>query len=917
MLKIQKRYLTEVFPALMLVFTFFCFGTASIFIKNTDEFWFAFGDILPVLLALSTFFFAATLLMEKLLPAKFRKYLQAAVYALTFSFFVQGYVLGNSFGLLDGKDIDWGQHWVSGLVSSLVWLAIFAAAVIAIQKDEKKARSAMNFLLVVTLGLQVFILTYSLVRRKESDVKKDVFLTTDGAFNLSKNNNTIVFLLDRFDAKLFASLLEHEEYQLQEKFEDFTFYRNMSGGTSRTKYAIPYLFTGRTITEPVSYMEYIHKSFADSPFVQELRKGKVDARVLTDAFQISTDETKAFANIRDGRLEVSRPLHMALHFCKLTAFCFVPVPAKRFFWMYPDFERWTADQTDRHPYLTDDVRFRREMQQELNASMEKDVFRFYHLFGAHGAYTMSENCTRIPKSVGTEERQARGSLKIVLDFIVLAKELGIYDDMTIFVMADHGGIGIEQNPLFMLKERKKSKPFSISDAPCTYKDMPLIYRDAVTGTTINMDKRYSHPGEERIVYDWIGTSKLSLVEYSSTGHASDESSYKKTGRVFHGNNGNKPEKYKIGNKLFFSAQETANQYCIDGFIQAEIVSTWTEGPKAEMLFPLKSYRQGEDLILSMEYEMFKEGQQVGIIVNGHEIARYAATGGKKEILVPASCMQNNEIHLLFDLPDTDYPDNDSMRTLGMMGISFRYAKESFWGWITDNPWSVAYSMTIGLIEAFVGWIFTFILAHLPGIGVIGAVAGVSLIINFLALPLYNFADNMREKERQIVKALEYRVKRIKKAFKGDERFMMLSTYYRQNNYSPLYAMRSSLSILIEIPLFIAAYQYLSHCEELRDASFWIVKDLGSADGLLRISISGKQIAVNILPILMTAINTVSGTIYTKNASKSERIQQYALAAIFLILLYKSPSGLVLYWIMNNIFSLVKNIVSGFRAKESK
>lgn len=87
------------------------------------------------------------------------------------------------------------------------------------------------------------------------------------------------------------------------------------------------------------------------------------------------------------------------------------------------------------------------------------------------------------------------------------------------------------------------------------------------------------------------------------------------------------------------------------------------------------------------------------------------------------------------------------------------------------------------IEIIVNWVFNFIRVHFDSFGVIGAVCGVSLVINFLALPIYNVADSLQEKERKASKALEPRVKRIKKAFKGNEQFMMLQTNYRQNNYS--------------------------------------------------------------------------------------------------------------------------------------
>ena len=223
--------------------------------------------------------------------------------------------------------------------------------------------------------------------------------------------------------------------------------------------------------------------------------------------------------------------------------------------------------------------------------------------------------------------------------------------------------------------------------------------------------------------------------------------------------------------------------------------------------------------------------------------------------------------------------------------------------------SFLYKTFISPIEMIVDMIFSFVINEMPQLGVFTAILIVSLCINFFALPLYNIADNLQEKERKIRKKLEFRVKAIRKSFSGDERFMMLSEYYRQNNYLPLYALRSALSILIEIPFFIAAYHYLSNCQTLRDASFWIFKDLGAPDNLFSFTINNILIPINILPIVMTLINFVSGAIYTKSAPLSEKIQLYVVALIFLVLLYNSPSGLVLYWILNNIFSLLKNAIS--------
>ena len=187
----------------------------------------------------------------------------------------------------------------------------------------------------------------------------------------------------------------------------------------------------------------------------------------------------------------------------------------------------------------------------------------------------------------------------------------------------------------------------------------------------------------------------------------------------------------------------------------------------------------------------------------------------------------------------------------------------------------------------------------PGISIIA----LSLAMNLLVLPLYRRADMMQEEERNIEARLHDGVAHIKKTFRGDERTMILQTYYRQNNYSPLYVLRSAVSLFLEIPFFIAAYRFLSELSLLHGVSFGPIADLGKPDGLIVLG----GFSINLLPIIMTAINVVSTAIFTKGYPLKTKIQLYGMAAFFLVFLYDSPSGLVFYWTLNNLFSLVKTI----------
>lgn len=184
-----------------------------------------------------------------------------------------------------------------------------------------------------------------------------------------------------------------------------------------------------------------------------------------------------------------------------------------------------------------------------------------------------------------------------------------------------------------------------------------------------------------------------------------------------------------------------------------------------------------------------------------------------------------------------------------------------------------------------------------------AIIFLSLIMNILVLPLYRRADAMQEAARDTEARLREGASHIKKTFSGDERMMILQTYYRQNDYKPTDALRGSVSLLLEIPFFMAAYQFLSRLDILRGVSFGPIKDLGAPDGLLVIG----SVAINVLPVLMTLINVISSALYLKGFPLKTKIQLYGMALFFLVFLYSSPSCLVFYWTLNNLFSLVKTI----------
>ena len=184
----------------------------------------------------------------------------------------------------------------------------------------------------------------------------------------------------------------------------------------------------------------------------------------------------------------------------------------------------------------------------------------------------------------------------------------------------------------------------------------------------------------------------------------------------------------------------------------------------------------------------------------------------------------------------------------------------------------------------------------------------SLCINFLSLPLYNIAESWQAKERTIQDKMKPMIDNIKAVYKGDQRYLLIRACQRINGYKTIYAFRGTLGLLIQIPFFMAAYNFVHSLSGLNGVPFLFIKDLSKPDALIHVG----NISINLLPFVMTLFSLLAGFVYSKKLKFKESLPLYIVSLIFLVLLYNSPSGLLFYWTINCLFSLIKNIIMEYK-----
>jgi len=178
--------------------------------------------------------------------------------------------------------------------------------------------------------------------------------------------------------------------------------------------------------------------------------------------------------------------------------------------------------------------------------------------------------------------------------------------------------------------------------------------------------------------------------------------------------------------------------------------------------------------------------------------------------------------------------------------------------------------------------------------------GISLILLSFAVsvclaPFYYLTGILESKERAIKQRLEPFIQKINTIRDPEIRHSQLRELYNSFSYYPFYVLRSLASLFIQIPMLFAAYGVLTK-NPLSGEQFLFISDLGKPDFLL--------FGINLLPMVMTAIN-IASVLLSAKAGSPERRQGIFIAMLFFILLYSQNSALLIYWSFNQFFNFVR------------
>jgi YidC/Oxa1 family membrane protein insertase len=164
---------------------------------------------------------------------------------------------------------------------------------------------------------------------------------------------------------------------------------------------------------------------------------------------------------------------------------------------------------------------------------------------------------------------------------------------------------------------------------------------------------------------------------------------------------------------------------------------------------------------------------------------------------------------------------------------------------------------------------------------------VSILIKIIFLPLTQISmKSMKEMQK-----VQPEMTRLRETYKNDKARLQqeIMLLYKRRKINP---MSGCLPMLIQIPVFIALYNALQNAIEMRHAHFfWWIKDLSAKD------------PIYITPIIMGATMVLQQKMTPTSADPTQAKMFMLMPIMFTFLFLSFPSGLVLYWLVNNVLSI--------------
>jgi YidC/Oxa1 family membrane protein insertase len=199
------------------------------------------------------------------------------------------------------------------------------------------------------------------------------------------------------------------------------------------------------------------------------------------------------------------------------------------------------------------------------------------------------------------------------------------------------------------------------------------------------------------------------------------------------------------------------------------------------------------------------------------------------------------------------------------------------------------------------WLMNRLYSVIPNYGI--AIIILTILIKAVLWPL----GSKSYKSMSEMKKIQPLMKEIREKYKNDKKKMNeeVMGLYRTYKINPL---GGCLPMVVQLPVFFALYRMLYQAIELRHAPFFLwIDDLSAPDRLFHFSFSvpfmEPPYGIPVLTIIMGATMLLQQKMSPPMGDPTQAKMMMFMPLIFTVIFINFSSGLVLYWLVNNILSI--------------
>lgn len=628
----------QIFPvAVFFAVTVLVYAPASLYLNNISEFNVAVRKVVPVLGMIGIIGILMIMVIGGvLLKGRGLSFYTACVFTIGFGMYIQSSFLNPQFPEMDGAAIDWSKYQKSNIISSGVWIGIFLIIIgLAIFKTRmiEKGIKYLSYLLVGMQLVSLVVLCFTC----RVDEAANIRFSKEGEFELSREKNIIVFVIDTLQADTLQKYVESEYYE-EGLFDDFTFFVNTVSGGAPTNVAFPVLLSGNEYDPMQPVHEYLEDVWGKNQLHLSLEEEGYDARLYTEYQGVPEMPIDYVPNciVTDGASIVDGTKFIQKMY-QLTGFYLVPQCIKKEFWMSTNEIIDTIGWGDMYYNIDNGSFYHDVLQIKGIETNEKKAFRLYHLQGVHRAFCRDEELRQvIPDSV-TEEQVMRGVAKELGIYLKQLKENEFYDQSMIVILGDHGRHeegNIEANPAMMIKMPGEQHELQYSTAPVSFRNLYATLVEGVEEDSAAYGASVFDVSEDSDV-ERMHTINATVMERTGTELEHYKGSYARLIIQGDAGSGNYTEwdpsvinrmEYSVGDAIsFLDESDPYADYFSHRFLKMEDGAII--GHEASMCLNLENYNTKE-LVLKLKCaEVYGNSQTAKIYVNGYKIGEYELAQG--------------------------------------------------------------------------------------------------------------------------------------------------------------------------------------------------------------------------------------------------------------------------------------------------